>query len=231
MIQPLKILLVDHDKDMASITKYFLVSRGYSVLICYDGDEALHFYNKELIDMVLINVDIPIISGPDLVREIKKRGGNIPIILFGTTPKQDVVLKGLNSGADEFLARPMSMEELGLRIEILYNRSKDSENKKAVYIIGNYILDCLQHILIFNNDMEKHLTHKEFDLFVVLCQYKNRVVERSKILSLVWKSDNYFNARTMDVYIQRLRNLLREDSNVRIENVHGVGYKLVVYSE
>ena len=224
-------MLVDHDKDMASITKYFLVSRGYSVIICCDGDEALHFYNKELLDLVLINVDIPIISGPDLVREIKKRGGNIPVILIGTSPQQDVVLKGLNSGADEFLARPMSMEELGLRIEILYNRSKDSENKKAVYIIGNYILDCLQHILIFNKDLEKHLTPKEFDLFVVLCQYMNRVVERSKILNLVWKSDNYFNARTMDVYIQRLRNLLREDPHVRIENVHGVGYKLVVYSQ
>ena len=229
MLQPLKILLVDHDKDMASITKYFLVSRGYSVIICCDGDEALHFYNKELLDLVLINVDIPIISGPDLVKEIKKRGGNTPIILFGSSPRQETVLKGLKSGADEFLARPMSMEELGLRIEILYNRAKEAENKKPVYIIGNYILDCLHHALIFNKEEEQKLTPKEFDLFVVLCQYMNRIVERSKILSLVWKSDNYFNARSLDVYISKLRGRLRDDPRVKIESVHGVGYRIVVY--
>ena len=231
MLQPLKILLVDHDKDMASITKNFLVSRGYSVIICYDGDEALHFYNKELLDLVLINVDIPIICGPDLVKEIKKKGGNVPIILFGTNPRQELVLKGLKSGADEFLARPMSMEELGLRIEILYNRSKEAEHKKPIYIIGNYILDCLHHCLVFNKESEKKLTPKEFDLFVVLCQYMNRIVERSKILSLVWKSDNYFNARSLDVYISRLRRMLRRDPRVKIENIHGVGYRMVIYSK
>ena len=230
MLQPLKILLVDHDKDMASITKNFLVSRGYSVIICYDGDEALHFYNKELLDLVLINVDIPIISGPELVKEIKKKGGNVPIILFGTSPRHDTVLKALKSGADEFLARPISMEELGLRIEILYKKSKEAENKKPIYIFGNYILDCLHHVLIFNKDSEKKLTPKEYDLFVVLCQYMNRIVERSKILGLVWKSDNYFNARSLDVYISKLRKKIRNDPHVKIENVHGVGYRLVVYS-
>lgn len=223
----LKILLAEHDKDLASITKNYLVTCGYPTQICLDGESALQLFRKEQFDFVLIDADISVISSIDLAREIRQKNRFIPIVFIGTNPHQSEIIKAFNNGADDFLARPFSMEELGLRIKAIQKRAKNTENKLHYLSIGNCTLDTLHNVLSYNGK-EKKLTSKELDLLCLLLEYKNRVVERSLALKRVWHSDNYFNARNMDVYVKRLRNILREDPSLKLENVHGVGYRLVI---
>ncbi|MBO7460648.1 MAG: response regulator transcription factor [Bacteroidales bacterium] len=223
----LKILLAEHDKDLASITKNYLVTCGYPTQICLDGESALQLFRKEQFDFVLIDADISVISSIDLAREIRQKNRFIPIVFIGTNPHQNEIIKAFNNGADDFLARPFSMEELGLRIKAIQKRAKNTENKLHYLSIGNCTLDTLHNVLSYNGK-EKKLTSKELDLLCLLLEYKNRVVERSLALKRVWHSDNYFNARNMDVYVKRLRNILREDPSLKLENVHGVGYRLVI---
>lgn len=227
MIRPLKILLAEHDEDIASITKNFLVSRGYSCVICSDGEEALHHFKKERFDFVLADINLPITNGYDLVIEIKKKNKDIPVVFLGSEAHQADIIKGFNVGADDFVVRPFSMEELGLRIQAIFNRTQANEKRQHIHTFGNYTLDTLHHVLIFNGQ-EKRLTTKELNLLYLFFEYKNHVVERSLALKRVWNTENYFNARNMDVYVGRLRKILKHDPNVRLENVHGVGYKLVV---
>ena len=227
MNKPLKILLAEQDRDIALITKNYLISRGYSVVMCYDGEEALQRFVKERLDFLLVDVDIPVVNGFDLVTEVRRKNREIPIVFLGANKNQSEIIRGFNIGADDFIARPFSMEELGMRIEAIQKRAKTYEKKQHIFNVGGYTLDTLHHVLIYNG-REKRLTTKELDLLYLFCEYMNRVVERSLALRRVWNSDNYFNARNMDVYIGRLRNMLCEDPNVKIENVHGIGYKLIV---
>ena len=227
MVRSLKILLAEQDKEIASITKNFLVSRGYSLIICFNGEEAMQYYRKEHLDFMLVDADIPVINGYDLVLEIRKKNRDIPIIFLGANKHQTEIIKAFKVGADDFIACPFSIEELGLRIEAIQKRAKANEKKQHIFYVGGYTLDTLHHVLIYKG-IEKKLTSKELDLLYLFCEYKNRVVERPVALKRVWNAENYFNARNMDVYIGRLRNMLCEDPNVKLENVHGVGYKLVM---
>lgn len=227
MLKFLRILLVEHDKDIASITKNFLVSRGYTTIMCSNGEEALLRFRKDRLDFVIADIDIPVVNGFDLASEIRKRNKDIPIIFIGANSRQTDIIRGFKVGADDFMTRPFSMEELGLRIEAINKRAKTSERSQYIFKVGNYILDTLHHVLIFK-DRERRLTTKELDLLYLFYEYKNRVVERPLALKRVWNSENYFNARNMDVYVRRIRNMLCEDPDVQIENVHGIGYKLIV---
>ena len=229
MIKTFKILLVEHDKELASITKNYLVSRGYSCVLCFDGEEALQYFRKERFDFVLADVNVPIVNGYDLAKEIKKSNRDMPIAFLGSDIHQHEIIRGFNVGADDFICRPFSMEELGLRVEAIISRAKNHEKRLHMYKFGRYTLDTLHHVLIINGH-EKRLTTKEMELLYLFFEHKNRVVERSMALQRIWNSENYFNARNMDVYIGRLRNLLCDDPCVYLENVHGVGYKLVVIS-
>lgn len=227
MIKPLKILLVEHDKELASIIKNYLVSRGYSCVLCFDGEEALQCFKKERIDFVLADVNVPIIDGYDLAKEIKKSNRDVPIAFLGADIHQTEIIKGFNVGADDFISLPFSMEELGLRIEAIINRVKNNEKKQHTFKLGRYTLDPLHHVIVIDG-REKRLTTKELELLYLFYEHKNRVVERSMALRRIWNTENYFNARNMDVYIGRLRNILCDDPCVYLENVHGIGYKLVV---
>lgn len=227
MLKSFKILLVETDKELASITKNYLVSRGYSCVLCFDGEEALQYFWKERFDFVLADINAPIINGYDLAKEIKKSNRDIPIAFLGSDIHQTEIIKGFNVGADDIISRPLSMEELGLRVEAIINRAKNHEKKQHTYKFGRYTLDTLHHVIIIDG-REKRLTSKEMELLYLFFEHKNHVVERSLALRRVWNSENYFNARNMDVYIGRLRNILCEDPCVYLENVHGVGYKLVV---
>lgn len=227
MVKSLKILLAEHDREIASITKNFLVAHGYSLVMCSSGEEAIHYYRKEHFDFVLVDTDIPIISSYDMTTEIRQKNRDIPIIFLGVNKHQSEIIRAFRVGADDFIACPFSIEELGLRIEAIQKRTKTNEKKQHVLCFGSYTLDTLHHVLI-HKGAERRLTSKELDLLYLFCEYKNRVVERSLALKRVWNAENYFNARNMDVYIGRLRTILCEDPDVRLENVHGVGYRLVV---
>lgn len=227
MVKPTKILLAEHDKELASITKNYLVSRGYTTVMCYNGEEALTHFRKERLDFIIVNINIPIINGYELAMEIRKKNRIIPIMFIGTNPHHNDIIKGFHAGGDDFISRPFSMEELGMRIEAINKRVNTNEQRLTVLNFGGYTLDTLHHVLIYNG-RAKRLTTKELDLLCLFFEYKNRVVERPLALKRVWNTENYFNARNMDVYIGRLRNMLCEDPNVQLENVHGIGYKLIV---
>lgn len=223
----LKILIAVNDKDLASITKNYLISCGYLTQICLNGDVAIQLFRKEHFDFILIDAEITIIDGIDLAKEIRRKNRFIPIIFLGSNPSQTDIIKAFHVGADDFISRPFSMEELGMRIKAIQKRSKNFESKQHFFTVGNCTLDTLHNVLTCNGK-EKKLTSKELDLLYLLFEYSNRVVERSMALRRIWHSDNYFNARNMDVYVKRLRALLCEDPTIKLENVHGVGYKLVI---
>ena len=183
MIKTLKILLAEQDRDLASITKNFLVSRGYSTALCFDGEEALQFFRKERFDFVIVDIKLPIINGYDFAREIRKRNRDIPIMFLGADTHRTEVIEGFHVGADDFIARPFSMEELGLRIQAICHRAKTNEKRLHIYKFGGYTLDTLHHTLIFNGQ-EKHLTKKELELLYLLFEYKNRVVDGPSTTSL-----------------------------------------------
>ena len=228
MIRPLNILLAENDIDLAIITKNYLINNGYTTTVCEGKEEALLAFSKDKFDFLLIDTAISQCEGFDLLAKIRKTNKTVPIIMLGTNVNQDDILLGFKLNADDFITRPFSMEELGLRIKAIMKRVSMSEEKNHIFKIGKYTLNTLHHVLIFNGK-EKKLTTKELDLLYLFCQYKNRVVERQVALKKVWKQENYFSARNMDVYIKRLRNMLSQDPNVQLENVHGVGYKLIIY--
>ena len=229
MIRSLNILLAENDNDLAIITKNFLLTNGFITKICNDKDDAWRSFSRERFDFILIDTAISEYQGINMVSQIRKINKDVPIILIGTNAKQADVIMGFKMGADDFIMRPFSMEELGLRIEAIKKRIYLCEQSVHIFKIGRYTLDTLRHVLI-HNGKEKKLTTKELDLLYLFCEYKNRVVEREIALKKVWNQENYFSARNMDVYIKRIRNMLCEDPDVQLENVHGVGYKLVVHN-
>ena len=229
MIRPLNILLAENDIDLAIITKNFLVTNGFITKVCNTEDEVWRIFAKEKFDFLLIDTAISNFQGINIVGQIRKFNNDVPIILIGSNAKQSDIILGFKMGADDFIMRPFSMEELLLRIEAIKKRIVVCEQNVHIYKIGSYTLDTLHHVLI-HNGKEKKLTSKELDLLFLFCEYKNRVVEREIALRKVWNQQNYFSARNMDVYIRRIRNMLCDDPDVQLENVHGVGYKLVVHN-
>ena len=228
MIRPLNIMLAENDTDLAIITKNYLVNHGYTISICEEKEEALVLFAKEKFDLLIIDSSISKNEGISLALRFRRTNKDVPIILLGTNTTHDDVITTLKMEIDDFLIRPFSIEELYLRIEIIMKRINIGIRNQYLFKIGKYTLDTLHHVLIFNGTAKK-LTSKELDLLYLFYQHKNRIVERHLALKKVWNQENYFSARNMDVYIKRLRNMLCEDTDVQIENVHGVGYKLIVY--
>ena len=228
MIGPYNILLAECDGELATITKNYLASRGYPTIICNNGREALRCFRSEKLSFLIIDVALPYVNGFDVVREIRQINKEIPIILIGSNVKHSDIIKGFQVGADDFVSRPFSMEELGLRIEAIHKRLKISSQNQHLFVLGRYTFDTMRHVLMFNGK-ERRLTTKEMDLLLLFYEYLNRVVERPVALKRIWNQENYFNARNMDVYIKKLRSMLCEDPNIKLENVHGVGYKLSVF--
>ena len=228
MIRPINILLVENDNDLSIITKNFLAANGYHTKTSDTKESAMRQFSKEKFDFVLIDTAISQGEGINLMLQIRKINRDVPIILLGTDITQSDIISGFKMGADDVIARPFSMEELGVRIEAIRKRMSIVLRNSHILKIGKYTLDTLHHVLVINGK-EKKLTSKELDLLYLFCEYKNRVVERKLALKRVWNQENYFSARNMDVYIKRIRAMLSEDPNVQLENVHGVGYKLIIY--
>ena len=228
MIRPLNIFLAEDEADLAIITKNYLLNHGFNISVCKEKEEALILFSKEKFDFIIIDTAFSNNEGIALASKLRKINKDVPIILIGTNTTHDDVISCLKMNIDDFLLRPFSIEELYLRIEIIMRRINVGLRNQHLFKIGKYTLDTMRHVLIFNGK-EKKLTSKELDLLYLFYQHRNRIVERQLALKKVWNQENYFSARNMDVYIKRLRNMLCEDSDVQIENVHGVGYKLIIY--
>ena len=227
MKSTIKIMLVEDDKNLSLILKAFLTTKGYHTILCLNGNEALEHFNKERYDFMIVDIMIPGLDGFSLVKEVRKTNSEIPIVFLTAKSLQSDIKKGFDLGADDYIIKPFNMDELILRIEAINRRTKDCNCKHHIIKISSFTLDIIRHVLI-RNGVERKLTSRELELLFLLCEHINRVVERSVALKRIWNQDNYFNARNMDVYIGKIRKILSEDPNVELQNIHGIGYKLIV---
>lgn len=225
--EKIKVLLAEDDRNLGNILKSYLEAKGYAPKLCVNGQEAYDLFTKEQFDFCIVDVMMPIKDGFTLTREIREHDRNIPILFLTAKSLEEDKLKGFQAGADDYLTKPFSMEELLLRIEAILRRSGHSAQGPKMLTVGSFTLDYNRQVLE-RKGKELRLTSKENELLRLLCENTNEVLDRSYALNKIWQDDSYFNARSMDVYIAKLRKYLREDPSVELINVHGVGFKLVV---
>jgi DNA-binding response OmpR family regulator len=225
MSNPVKILLAEDEPSLGQIIKESLETRNFEVLLCADGELAYATYKRENPLLLVLDVMMPKKDGFTLAKEIRIENPDIPIIFLTAKSQTEDVVKGFNLGGNDYLRKPFSMEELIVRINALLKRG-DYENGSEVIKIGDYLFNFKNQTLIFNGHTET-LTHRESELLHHLIQHKNQVLERSFILKKLWGDDDFFNARSMDVFITKLRKKLKDDPSIQIINVRGYGYKLI----
>lgn len=224
------ILLAEDDQNLGGILKSYLEAKGYTTNLSVDGKEALENFKRGDFTFCILDVMMPVMDGFTLAKEIRKIDKHIPILFLTAKAMQEDKIAGFEVGADDYLTKPFSMEELLLRIKAIlrrYNEANENKPENSIFEFGGYTFDYNRQILIFNKKEQK-LTSKEAELLKMLCENLNNVLDRSVALNKIWYDDSYFNARSMDVYITKLRKYLKEDDNVNLINVHGVGFKLVV---
>ena len=223
-----KIILAEDDSNLGILLKNYLNAKEYETSLFINGTLALKEFNSEHYDLCILDIMMPEMDGLTLAKEVRKINPSIPIIFLTAKNQKEDVLEGFRSGADDYITKPFSMEELLYRIQAILKRSKGvvSFRKEDHYVIGHYTFDPLKQLLTIGGQQTK-LTTKESELLELLCRHGNEVLERNFALKSIWIDDNYFNARSMDVYITRLRKYLKKDPSVKVLNVHGRGYKLI----
>lgn len=227
-MQKQKILLVEDDLNLGQILKEYLEIKGFETELCRDGDEGFSAFDRGNFDLCILDIMLPKKDGFSLAKEIKVADKHTPIIfLTAKSMKQDTI-EGFKIGADDYMTKPFSMEELLMRIKAILRRSGKHNNKpeKQVFNIGNFTFNYDFHQLTSEISKIK-LTSKEAELLKLLCLNINQTLDRSTALKIIWRDDSYFNARSMDVYITKLRKYLREDQNLEILTVRGIGFKLI----
>jgi len=225
-----KVLLAEDDRNLGNILKSYLEAKGYIVQLCINGQDAMDHYNREKFDFCIVDVMMPVKDGFTLAREIRETDKRIPILFLTAKSLEEDKLKGFQVGGDDYLTKPFSMEELLVRMEAILRRTsaKSGEDVSAGNCqIGRYHFDYNRQTLSAEG-FEQKLTSKESELLKLLSEHINQVVDRSYALNKIWQNDSYFNARSMDVYIAKLRKYLKDDTSVELINVHGVGFKLVM---
>lgn len=223
MSNPIKILLAEDEPSLGKIIKESLETRNFEVILCPNGEIAYQRYLSEKPELLVLDVMMPLKDGFTLAKEIRIENKSIPIIFLTAKSQVKDVVEGFEIGGNDYLKKPFSMEELIVRINALLKRQK---SKKDPIHIGKYIFDLQKQELTFEDNLEK-LTHREAQLLWYLFEQKNQTLERSFILKKLWGDDDFFNARSMDVFISKLRKKLKNDNTIEIINVRGYGYKMI----
>lgn len=224
-----KVLLAEDDKNLGNVLKAYLEAKGFNTTLCIDGKEALDTFKRNDFDFCILDIMMPIMDGFTVAKEIRKLDKKIPFLFLTAKSMQEDKIYGFELGADDYLTKPFSMEELLLRIKAIRRRVEESKKNAGdnnTFTFGKYTFDHNRQMLTVGKKATK-LTSKEADLLKLLCQNENQVLDRSVALNKIWYDDSYFNARSMDVYITKLRKYLKDDPDVELINVHGVGFKLV----
>jgi DNA-binding response OmpR family regulator len=223
-----RILLAEDDENLGSLLQEYLQAKNYETDWVVNGEKAFRHFEQFHYDICLLDVMMPVKDGFTLASEIRLLNSEIPIIFLTAKSMKEDVLEGFSLGADDYITKPFSMEELLFRIEAILRRTKGARGGDTnQWKIGEFSFDAKKQLLSRPGSQQK-LTTKESELLKLLCNNINQVLERNFALKAIWIDDNYFNARSMDVYITKLRKYLKADPNVQIINVHGKGYKLVV---
>ena len=231
MDEKLKILLCEDDENLGMLLREYLAAKGYTAELCPDGDAGYKAFLKTKFDICVLDVMMPKKDGFTLAQEIRQANADIPIIFLTAKTLKEDILEGFKIGADDYITKPFSMEELTLRIEAILRRVQGKRRtENAIFKIGSYTYDPHKQTLQRGEEKTK-LTTKESELLTLLYQHANDILQREYALKSIWIDDNYFNARSMDVYITKLRKHLRDDEDVEILNVHGKGYKLIIPEE
>jgi len=222
------ILLVEDDPNLGLLLSEYLNAKGYNCTLRVNGQEGYDTFVKHDFDFLIFDVMMPIKDGFTLAKEVRGLDKNIPILFLTAKSLKEDTLKGFKVGADDYMTKPFSMEELLARINAILRRTPNNQElEEGTYDIGIFKFDHQQQLLT-NGDQKTKLTTKENELLKLLCKNKNGVLERNDALKAVWGDDNYFNGRSMDVYIAKLRKHLKLDDTIEIINVHGKGFKLLL---
>jgi DNA-binding response OmpR family regulator len=223
-----KILYAEDDETLAFLTKDNLEQDHFIVDHYTNGQACLQAFTKNQYDVCLLDVMMPGIDGFDLATAIRQINTDIPILILSAKTLKEDKLKGLRLGADDYLVKPFSIEELVLKIDIFITRSKKTNTpNKKLYQAGTYQFDPSNFVLLKNNQVVE-LTQRESELLLFFLEHKNQVLKREQILTSIWGQDDYFFGRSLDVFVSRLRKIFAGDTTIHIENLHGIGFKLVV---
>ncbi len=225
-----KVLLVEDDSSLGPLLQEYLEAKGFETKLASDGKTGSDIFFKETFDLVLLDVMMPIKDGYTLAKEIRLVDKNIPIIFLTAKSMKEDTIEGFNAGADDYITKPFSMEELMARVTAVLRRTnkvRSTESEEVNFKIGNYQFNSEKQVLQ-HEASEQKLTTKESQLLRLLCIHRNDVLDRTFALKSIWHDDNYFNGRSMDVYIAKLRKYLKDDPKIEIINIHGKGFKLLV---
>lgn len=221
-----RILLVEDDPGLGYVIKDNLTHKNYEVTLCADGEEAHHTFFNEHFDLCILDVMLPRKDGFTLAQSIREKNQNVPILFVTAKAMIEDKVLGFQSGGDDYIVKPFSIEELCYRIEVFLRRTH-TEPSHQTFNIGTYKFDN-SNLTLHHHAESKTLTQKEAELLKLLCANKDRVLKREEILKAVWGDDDYFMGRSMDVFISRLRKYLKRDESIQIANYHGVGFRLEI---
>jgi DNA-binding response OmpR family regulator len=221
-----KILLAEDEPALGQIIKESLETRNFSVILCANGDIALSKYQTEKPELLVLDVMMPKKDGFTLAKEIRETDDSIPIIFLTAKSQTQDVVEGFTIGGNDYLKKPFSMEELIVRINNLLHRTREQKQVDTINF-SKYTFNFPKQTLQYKNEAIVQLTHREAHLLFHLIKNKNQVLDRSLILNKLWGNDDFFNARSMDVFITKLRKKLKQDKEIEIINVRGFGYKLI----
>lgn len=223
----IKILYAEDETSLGLIVKESLETRDFEVLYCADGEQAYQIFKTENPTLLVLDVMMPKKDGFTLAKEIRKENPYIPILFLTAKTQTKDVVDGFELGGNDYLKKPFSIEELIVRIHSLLQRKKTADTIVNI-ALGAFTFNRIKQTLIFKNE-EYALTHRESELLFHLNEKRNEILDRSYILNKIWGSDDFFNARSMDVFITKLRKKLKKDNNTKILNIRGYGYKLVCH--
>lgn len=222
-----KLLLVEDELTLAQIIKESLETRDFVVLHAQNGEEAFQMYQQNSPDILVVDIMMPVKDGLTLTKEIRSIDSQTPIIFLTAKSQPQDVVTGFDTGGNDYLKKPFSIEELIARIKNLVNRKPGHHNMHEL-ILGEYKFNPNNQTLQFKEDKIDTLTSRESQLLLFLAQNRNQTVERNTVLDLMWTNNDFYSSRSMDVFISKLRKLLSKDKTLKILNVRGIGYKLVV---
>jgi len=227
-MEPIKILFAEDDVNLAKVLMAYLTEKGYVVSHATNGEIAYELFCQNSFDICLIDVMMPLMDGFTLAQEIRKVDKKIPIIFLTAKSLQEDMIKGLSIGGDDYITKPFPRDVLLARIQALLRRTVQTEEDDGLEQLSDSIVFDKKRQILTINGVEKKITTREVELLQLLIEKKNDVLERGYALKKIWGDDSWYNSRNMDVYINKLRKLFKEDASIQIINVHGVGFKLII---
>lgn len=223
-----KLLYVEDDTTLSFVTRDNLELHGYEIDFAEDGESAYELFKKNKYDLCILDVMLPKMDGFALATKIRQHNADIPIIFLTAKSTKEDKIYGLRLGADDYITKPFSIEELALKIEVFLKRSGQRVSQpKGMITIGRFEFDAINQRLTMDGK-KRELTLREADLLRIFCENKDTILKRDDLLMKVWGDDHYFASRSLDVFVSRLRKYLNPDPDVKIENIHNVGYRLII---